>query len=162
LPGTLQRSPARFDAVIVGAALGGLAAGAILAHRGWRVAVIDPLDRPGSKVGGVEVDGWWIDWGHRDGHGIGDLAFIPIFTTQAAGIELRLRPFTGTSLRVHWLPEGRATELPADTLIFGEGDAQARMRELCRFFGDVTEDLDAVAQETLGVLGPLVEPRLEI
>jgi len=32
----------------------------------------------------------------------------------AAGVELRLRPFTGTALRVHWLPEGRATELPAD------------------------------------------------
>ena len=154
MPGTLERASTRFDAIIVGAALGGLASAAILAHRGWRVAVIDPLARPGSKVGGVEVDGWWIDWGHRDGHGSGDLAFIPGFTTRAAetaGVELHLRPFTGTSLRVHWLPEGRATELPADALIFGEGDAQARMRELCRFFGDVTEDLDAVAEETLSV-----------
>ena len=47
-------------------------------------------------------------------------------------------------------------------MIFGEATPKARMRELCRFFGDVTEDLDVVAEETLGVLGPLVEPRLEI
>ena len=158
MPGARSRSSLQFDAVIVGGSLAGVASAAMLAHRGAKVAVVDPLPRPGGRVGGTEVDGWWIDWGHRDGHGIGDLAFIPVFTTRAAeraGVELRLRPFVGSSLRVHWLPEGRAADLPADTLVFGEGDALGRMREICRFFGDVIDGVDTVAEETLAVLGQL-------
>ena len=156
MPGTLDRAALRYDAVVVGASLAGVAAASILAHRGWRVAVVDPLERPGGRVAGVEVDGWWIDWGHRDGHGIGDLAFIPVYTRQAAaaaGVELSLRDFTGPLLRIHWLPEGRSTDLPAEALgFFGEGDPLVPMRQMCQFFGDVTEDLDAVAEETLAVL----------
>ena len=33
----------RFDAIVVEAALGGLASAAILANRGWRVAVVDAI-----------------------------------------------------------------------------------------------------------------------
>lgn len=149
----------RFDAIVVGAALGGLASAAILANRGWRVAVVDPLPQVGGRVGAVESDGYWISWGHRDGHGIGDLAFFPVHTSVAAkeaGVELRLRPFLGNSLRVHWLPEGRAAELPADTLLPESGDPFEQMRELCRFFGDVGEaDVDAVAREVLDVFARL-------
>ncbi len=145
----------RFDAIVVGAALGGLASAAILANRGWRVAVVDALPQVGARVGAVESGGYWIGWGHRDGHGIGDLAFFPVHTSVAAkqaGVELRLRPFMGSSLRVHWLPEGRAAELPADTLLPESGDPLDQMRELCRFFGDVGEaDVDRVAREILDV-----------
>ena len=149
----------RFDAIVVGAALGGLASAAILANRGWRVAVVDPLPQVGGRVGAVESDGYWIGWGHRDGHGIGDLAFFPVHTSVAAkeaGVELRLRPFMGSSLRVHWLPEGRATELPADALLPEAGEPLEQMRGLCRFFGDVGEtEVDAVAREILDVFARL-------
>jgi phytoene dehydrogenase-like protein len=148
-------APRRFDAVIVGAALGGLASAAILAQRGYRVALLDPLSQVGGRVGGVEHEGYWIGWGHRDGHGIGDLAFFPNHTERAAkeaGVELRFRPFTGDSVRVHWLPDGRASELPADMLLAESADPLAQARELCRFFAGVdAADLDVVAREVLDV-----------
>ncbi len=153
----MQRSvdSRQFDAVVVGAALGGLASAAILANRGWRVAVVDPLPQIGGRVGAVESEGYWISWGHRDGHGIGDLAFFDVHSSRAAkeaGVELRLRPFMGSCLRVHWLPEGRATELPADTLLPESGDPLDQARQLCRFFGDVGEaEVDTVAREILDV-----------
>jgi len=145
----------RYDAVVAGGSLGGLVSAAILAHRGYRVAVVETLPRPGGRVGAVEHDGYWIGWGHRDGHGIGDLAFIPrhLHTAAAeAGVELRLRPFVGRSVRVHWLPDGVATELPADTLVPDERDPMATYREMVRFFGGVTEDVDGVARRMLDVM----------
>lgn len=145
----------RYDAIVVGAALGGLASAAILANRGWRVAVIDALEQPGGRIGAVLRDGYWVGWGQRDGHGIGDLAFFPNFVEQAAkqaGAELRLRPFLGQSLRVHWLPEGRASELPGDLLLAASRDPLGCARELCRFFAGTAEsDLDEVARQLVDV-----------
>ena len=82
----MQRSvdSRQFDAVVVGAALGGLASAAILANRGWRVAVVDPLPQVGGRVGAVESEGYWISWGHRDGHGIVDMAFFDVHSSRAA------------------------------------------------------------------------------
>ena len=93
--------------------------------------------------------------GQRDGHGIGDLAFFPNFVEQAAkqaGAELRLRPFLGQSLRVHWLPEGRAGELPGDLLLAASRDPLGCARGLCRFFAETAEsDLDEVARQLVDV-----------
>jgi phytoene dehydrogenase-like protein len=154
-------APRRYDAVVVGAALGGLASAAILAQRGWRVAVIDALGQPGGRIGAVERDGYWVGWGHRDGHGIGDLAFFPNFVEEAAkqaGAELRLRPFTGRSVRVHWLPEGRASELPSDLLLAESGDPLERARAVCRFFTGIDDpELGDVARELVQLQGRLVE-----
>jgi phytoene dehydrogenase-like protein len=143
----------RYDAVVVGAALGGLASGAILASRGYRVAVVEALAQPGGRIGAVERRGYWIGWGHRDGHGIGDLAFFPNHVEVAAkeaGAELRLRPFVNRSVRVHWLPEGRCAELPADMLLAERADPLEQARALCRFFAGVEEsEVDAVARGVL-------------
>lgn len=143
-----------YDAVIVGGALGGLAAGAILARRGWRVALVQPLEADGGRVGAVERDGWWLGWGHRDGHGIGDLAFIPVYApraAEAAGAELRLRPFVGDSVRVHWLPAGTTSELPADVLIAGDGDPMDTCRGVVRMFGGAQVDVETTAKGFLEV-----------
>jgi phytoene dehydrogenase-like protein len=148
-------APRRYDALVVGAALGGLASAAILSSRGWKVAVIDAQPQPGGRVGAVQRDGYWVGWGQRDGHGIGDLAFFPNFVEQAAkqaGVDLRLRPFTGRSVRVHWLPEGRAAELPADLLLAGSGDPLERARAVCRFFASIEDpELDEVARQLVDV-----------
>src|SRR5258706_15215495 len=61
------------DVVIVGAALAGLVAGAILTRHGKRVVLLDQADVVGRRGGAVErPGGWWIDFGHRDGHDVGD------------------------------------------------------------------------------------------
>jgi phytoene dehydrogenase-like protein len=147
----------RYDAVVVGASMSGLASAAILANRGYRVAVVETLQRPGGRTGGTQHEGYWIDWGQRDGHGIADLAFAPIFmrrAAEAAGVQIHLEPFVGRCVRVHWLPEGTATELPAELVLAGpDADPMERMRALCRFFGGVGDDeLETVAKESLEVL----------
>src|SRR2546425_7693752 len=61
------------DVVIVGAALAGLVAGAILTRHGKRVVLLDQADTVGGRGGAVErPGGWGIDFGHRDGHDVGD------------------------------------------------------------------------------------------
>ena len=64
------------DVAIVGASLAGLVAGAILTKQGRRVVVLDGADQVGGRGGAVplagEAAGWWVDFGHRDGHDVGD------------------------------------------------------------------------------------------
>src|SRR5262249_10916291 len=61
------------DVAIVGADLAGLVAGAILTKRGRQVVILEHADTVGGRGGGVRTpDGYWIDFGHRDAHGVGD------------------------------------------------------------------------------------------
>ena len=61
--------PHRHDAIIVGSSLGGLAAGAMLANKGYSVAVVDTLASPGGRMGTTRQNGYEICWGQRDGLG---------------------------------------------------------------------------------------------
>ena len=64
------------DAVVVGSALAGLVAAAILTRHGKRVVVLEHADTVGGRGGSVPTaDGYWIDFGHRDGHDVGDCQF---------------------------------------------------------------------------------------
>jgi len=142
---------ADYDAVVVGASLAGLAAAAILSNRGHHVAVVDQLGYPGGKVGGLPFRDYWLDWGHRDGHGIGDLAFIAPHiraAAEAAGVTVNLRPFTGECIRVHWLHEGRTSELPGELVTAG-GDPLERVRALCHAFVGEAETTDATVEAVL-------------
>ena len=142
---------ADYDAVVVGASLAGLAAAAILSNRGQHVAVVDQLGYPGGKVGGTPFRDYWLDWGHRDGHGIGDLAFIAPHiraAAEAAGVTVNLRPFTGECIRVHWLHEGRTSELPGELVTAG-GDPLERVRALCHAFVGEAEATDATVEAVL-------------
>ena len=99
------------DAVIIGSALGGLVAGAILARHGKRVVVLEHADTVGGRGGGVVHDGHWVDFGHRDGHDVGDCQVgwhHGVEAAREAGVDIALRRVT-TPLRVHQLPDGRVT-----------------------------------------------------
>src|SRR2546428_13824045 len=101
------------DVVIVGTALAGLVAGAILTRHGKRVVLLDQADTVGGRGGAVErPGGWWIDFGHRDGHDVGDCQVVWHHGAEAAreaGGEIALRP-GGTPLRLHRFPEGAGPE----------------------------------------------------
>ena len=97
------------DVVIIGADLAGLVAGAILGRHGRRVVVLEQADTVGGRGGAVQTpDGFWIDFGHRDAHGVGDCQFPWHHGAEAAreaGVEIAMRPIA-RALRVHRIPEG--------------------------------------------------------
>lgn len=101
------------DVVIVGSSLSGLVAGAILQRRGRRVVVLEHADRPGGRIGNVaHGDGWWIDFGQRDGHDVGDCQFAWLAGAEAAreaGVEVPLRRIEHP-LRLHRFPEDVVVE----------------------------------------------------
>ncbi len=104
----------RFDAVIVGASLGGLTSGALLASRGYHVALVDKLEQPGARCGAVDHDGYSIPFGHRDGHSVGDNVFgLPLHyfeAARAAGAEVGSQRLAG-GMRVHRLPARTSADL---------------------------------------------------
>ncbi len=97
------------DVAIVGADLAGLVAGGILTRHGKRVVILEHADTVGGRSGAVQTpEGYWIDFGHRDAHGVGDCQFPWHHGAEAAreaGVEIVSRPITRV-LRVHRLPDG--------------------------------------------------------
>lgn len=97
------------DVAIVGADLAGLVAGAILTQHGRRVVVVEHADTVGGRSGAVQTaDGYWIDFGHRDAHGVGDCQFPWHHGGQAArdaNVEITCHAITRV-LRLHRLPNG--------------------------------------------------------
>lgn len=61
--GTLAESDGKPHAVVIGAGVGGVSAGALLAARGYRVTIFDPLDKPGGRAYAYEQDGFTFDAG---------------------------------------------------------------------------------------------------
>ena len=107
-------APEPFDAVVVGASLGGLTSAALLAARGFRVALVDALEQPGGRCGSVEYQGYQIPFGHRDGHGVGDNVFgLPLHffdAAQRAGAEVHSQRLAG-GMRIHRLPARTSADL---------------------------------------------------
>ena len=101
------------DVVVIGAALAGLVAGAILTRHGKRVVLLDQADTVGGRGGAVErPGGWWIDFGHRDGHDVGDCQLAWHYGAEAAreaGVEVKLRRVE-QPLRLHRFPEDSVLE----------------------------------------------------
>lgn len=112
LPAPMEREQ-EADVVVIGAALGGLVAGAILTRRGRRVVILEHAGGVGGRGGAVRrPDGYWIAFGERDGHDVGDCQ-VPWHhgaeAAREAGVELALRPVTAP-LRLHRFPEGTVLE----------------------------------------------------
>src|SRR5690242_7809767 len=103
----------RADVAIVGSALPGLVAGALLGKEGRRVVILEHADAVGGRGGAVErPGGWWIDFGHRDGHDVGDCQAVWHYGAEAAreaGVEIRLRQIDAP-LRLHRMTEDRVLE----------------------------------------------------
>jgi phytoene dehydrogenase-like protein len=101
------------DVVIVGAALAGLVAGAILTRHGKRVVILEHADQVGGRGAAVQTpEGYWIDFGHRDGHDVGDSQLTWHWGAEAAreaGVELKLHA-VARPLRLHRFPEGTVLE----------------------------------------------------
>ena len=101
------------DVVIVGSALAGLVAGAILTRQGKRIVILEQTDTVGGRGGAVQrPDGYWIDFGHRDGHDVGDCQLAWHYGAEAAreaGVEVKLRRVE-QPLRLHRFPEDRVLE----------------------------------------------------
>jgi phytoene dehydrogenase-like protein len=97
------------DVVIIGADLAGLVAGAILTKHGRRVVILEHADTVGGRVGAVRTpEGWFIDFGHRDAHGVGDCQFPWHHGAEAAreaDVEIVSHPISRV-LRVHRLADG--------------------------------------------------------
>lgn len=152
--------PHRYDVIIVGSSLGGLASGAILANRGYSVAVVDALPSPGGRMGTTQQNGYSICWGQRDGLGSTDLAFIPQYIYDAAeqaGVELSFAPLYDRYFRLHWLPGGETSDLPAELVVPNNNDPMKLLREMVRCFSDVTDpqQTQTVAEELGAVLNQL-------
>jgi phytoene dehydrogenase-like protein len=149
-----------YDVVVIGAGVGGLTSGAILGHRGYRVAVVDVLDRLGGRMGAAPYRGHWINFSARDAEsGIGDGAQPSRQRKKAealAGIELpeRIGAF-GDAVRVHTLPEEtvstvRMADITAST---GSEDELGMYRWLVESFGpkSTPDEVTAAATELRSV-----------
>ena len=143
----MQRE-ATADVVIIGADLAGLVAGAILTRHGRRVAILEQADGIGGRGGAVQTaDGFWIDFGHRDAHGVGDCQFPWHHGAEAAreaGVEIAMHPIT-RPLRVHRLHDGTVR----DGGNWSAGGFLALARE---FFECPNDGLDEL-RDVLGRLG---------
>ncbi|MBO3761763.1 phytoene desaturase [Ciceribacter sp. L1K22] len=62
-PDSINHDPSRPHAVVIGAGVGGLSSGALLAARGYRVTIFDPLDAPGGRAYAHRQDGFVFDAG---------------------------------------------------------------------------------------------------
>lgn len=62
-PRPLADAGGKPHAVIIGAGVGGLTAGALLSARGYRVTIFDPLDKPGGRAYAYRQDGFTFDAG---------------------------------------------------------------------------------------------------
>ncbi|MBU2609017.1 MAG: FAD-dependent oxidoreductase, partial [Chloroflexi bacterium] len=63
----------KYDVAVIGSGIGGLGAGAILAHQGHKVLVVEKLARVGGRFSTNEVEGFKLPTGamavHRGGPG---------------------------------------------------------------------------------------------
>jgi phytoene dehydrogenase-like protein len=149
-----------YDVLIVGSSLGGLSAGAIMANKGYKVAIVDTLSSPGGRMGGTLQNGYWISWGQRDGLGSSDLAFIPHYIHEAAelaGVKLKFAPLVDRFFRLHWLPERTTSEMPAELVVPNNNDPMTLMREMVRCFSKVSQpaEVEPLAEELARVIGLL-------
>lgn len=146
------------DVVVVGAGMGGLSAAITLAARGLRVDVLEAGERPGGKMGVVEVDGVEVDTG-------------PSVLTLPDALDRILRT-AGTSLRDevellepapafrYLYPDGTALDVfarPDETLASVEATLGTAARdELAAFLVYAGRIWDAAAPHF--VLGPAPSP----
>ncbi len=94
----------RYDVVVVGSGIGGMCAGALLAHQGYKTMVVEKLNRIGGRCSTEEMEGFKLPTGAiciHPGAGMGD-----IFREVGVKLELIMLP------KLYWRLGGKDYEMP--------------------------------------------------
>jgi phytoene dehydrogenase-like protein len=149
------------DVAIIGADLAGLVAAAILTKHGRRVVLLEHADTIGGRSGAVQTpEGYWIDFGHRDAHGVGDCQFPWHHGSEAArlaDVTIASHPITRV-LRVHRLPDGPML----DGGNWSAGGFLASAREFFECPADGLDELRAVLGRLAGAKPDEVDAALPV
>jgi phytoene dehydrogenase-like protein len=149
------------DVAIIGADLAGLVAAAILTKHGRRVVLLEHADTIGGRSGAVQTpEGYWIDFGHRDAHGVGDCQFPWHHGAEAArlaDVTIASHPITRV-LRVHRLPDGPML----DGGNWSAGGFLASAREFFECPADGLDELRSVLERLAGAKPDEVDAALPV
>jgi len=95
----------KYDVIVVGSGIGGLSAGALLAHKGYRTLLLEKLDVIGGRCSTMEFEGFQLPTGamaiHKGG-GLGET-----FNDVGSELELVMIP------PLYWRLDGKDYQMPA-------------------------------------------------
>ena len=106
--GIFRKDEMKYDVAIIGSGMGGLCAGALLAHRGYKILVVEDASRLGGRCSTEEIDGYLLSTGAVAIHRGGVLEDI----YREVGAKLELVDMPHQFYRMGSM-EGRNFEMPA-------------------------------------------------
>ncbi|GJP37936.1 hypothetical protein CLOM_g22384 [Closterium sp. NIES-68] len=100
-----------YDAVVIGAGMGGLVAATQMAVRGMRVLLLEKYLIPGGSSGWYERDGYTFDVGSSVMFGFGDKGNVNLVTRALAAVGRKL-PLLEDPVAVHYhMPKGLSVQV---------------------------------------------------
>lgn len=153
----------RYEAVVIGAGLGGLATAAILSRRGRRVLVIEQHHTAGGSATVFRRPGYVFDVGV---HYVGDCGpggSVEVLLREA-GVEQRFLPMDEDGYDTLCFPDGMRFAYPRglarfETRLLATFPAEARgVRRWCAFLRQVRRLMDAGDRPWRQLLAPLQSP----
>jgi len=129
----------RYDVVVIGSGIAGLAAGALLAHWGYKTLVVEKLSRIGGRCSTEEYEGFKLPTGAITIHKGGGMA--EVFDEVGASLELVMVP------RLFWRIAGKDYEMPPKGSVAAMLDIVNKLEvERAKLLGGLAK---AVAQEKI-------------
>jgi len=124
--------PDEYDVAVIGSGIGGLCSAALLAHRGYKVILVESLERLGGRFSTVDYEGFKITTGALGIHTKG--AIEDVYRKVGADFDV-----TGVTRNLFWL-DGTWHELPQKGQI-----------------GFLLSLVDAIGEEKAKLVGRLVQ-----
>lgn len=140
----MSHSDNNYDAIVVGAGIGGLAAALLLAHSGKRVVILEKRLFPGGRLCSVQRDGFTLDFGvHLVSRGEkGPLAEVLRCCDADDEIEFtKVRPVQSTGgeiFKFPWDLKGRVPDSDFDAILRFVSDVKGMSDEETHSFDDMT------------------------
>ncbi|WP_165047069.1 MULTISPECIES: NAD(P)/FAD-dependent oxidoreductase [unclassified Adlercreutzia] len=134
-----------YDAIVIGAGVGGLASALLLAHSGKRVALFEKRLQPGGRIGSSQRDGFTVDFGvHLISRGPkGPLIGVLDRCEVDHGIEFtKVRPIQSTGGEKFKFPQDLKGRVP-------DADFEAVIKMVTDVKGMSDEDTSAYDGQTL-------------